>query len=69
MKSKKKYSKIMKSGNLVIYKPTLEIVNIIDVHYDDPEGLYYTIRMPDSREKQTIGRNLKHNTKKSLKKF
>ena len=60
-KYKKKYkillenlnnSKNWKIGDKLIYKKTNEIVELIKIHYDDITP-YYTIKMPDNREKQT----------------
>jgi len=42
-------------GNEVLYTRTGETVAIGSVHLDDPEGgTYYTIIMPDGRDKQTL---------------
>ena len=60
-KYKKKYkilleklnsSKNWKLGDTFIYKKTNEKVKLIKIHYDDITP-YYTIKMPDNREKQT----------------
>lgn len=60
-KYKKKYkilleklnsSKNWKLGDTLIYKKTNEKVELIKIHYDDITP-YYTIKMPDNREKQT----------------
>jgi len=47
-------------GDKLIYTTTGEIVEIINIHRDDIEP-YYTIRMNDGREKQTISTKLEIN--------
>ena len=39
---------------LLEYTPTKEPVTVLKVHNDDPEEFYYTVRMQDGREKQTV---------------
>ena len=46
----KKYN--FKKGDVCIYSPTKEKVTILEIHHLEPP--YYTILMPDNREKQTI---------------
>jgi hypothetical protein len=52
-------------GQRVLYKKNddTEIVNaqILSVHLDDPPDTYYTIRLDDGSEKQTINRKLRPN--------
>ena len=61
LKYKTKYNNLknkdLKSGDIVKYKNTNENVTILQVHYDDIEP-YYTIKMKDGTEKQTIKNNL-----------
>ena len=45
--------KDLKIGDILIYKPTNEKVTLLKIHYDDITP-YYTIEMPDDREKQTV---------------
>lgn len=60
-KYKKKYKLLLEKLNLsknwkledtLIYKKTNEKVELIKIHYDDITP-YYTVKMPDNREKQT----------------
>jgi len=57
IKYKNKYNSLknrpLKKEDKVKYKETNDIVSIIQVHNDDSEP-YYTIRMKDGTEKQTI---------------
>ena len=52
----KKYKQLsfedLKIGQKLKYLPTDEQVTLLKVHYDDTIP-YYTIKMPDNREKQT----------------
>jgi len=45
-------------GEAAVYVPTGETVTVLLVHTEDPEGVYYTVRMEDGREKQTIPKKL-----------
>ena len=47
-----------KVGDILIYKNTNEKVELVKIHLDDIIP-YYTVKMPDNREKQTIGNKLK----------
>ena len=49
----KNITKDLKVGDILIYKPTNEKVTLLKIHYDDITP-YYTIKMPDDREKQTV---------------
>eukprot|EP00656_Telonema_subtile_P001714 TRINITY_DN10745_c0_g1_i3.p1 TRINITY_DN10745_c0_g1~~TRINITY_DN10745_c0_g1_i3.p1 ORF type:complete len:292 (-),score=76.36 TRINITY_DN10745_c0_g1_i3:213-1088(-) len=40
-------------GETAVYIPTAEVVLVASVHIDDSE-VYYTVVMPDGREKQTV---------------
>lgn len=40
-------------GETAVYIPTAEVVLVASVHVDDSE-VYYTVVMPDGREKQTV---------------
>ena len=53
---KNKYINLKK--NKMIYKKTGEIVEIIQTHYDDITP-YYTIKMMNGRELQTVADRLK----------
>jgi hypothetical protein len=44
---------------LAVYVPSGEVVTVMNVHFDDPEEVYYTVRMEDDREKQTTQTNLR----------
>merc|ERR1712086_342893 len=44
-------------GDMAVYVPTGEVVLVSSVHVDDTER-YYTVRMPDGREKQTVRKRL-----------
>ena len=61
LKYKTKYNNLknkdLKSGDIVKYKNTNENVTILQVHYDDIEP-YYTIKMKNGTEKQTVKNNL-----------
>eukprot|EP00656_Telonema_subtile_P040525 TRINITY_DN45597_c0_g1_i1.p1 TRINITY_DN45597_c0_g1~~TRINITY_DN45597_c0_g1_i1.p1 ORF type:complete len:203 (-),score=37.40 TRINITY_DN45597_c0_g1_i1:85-693(-) len=46
------------AGCTVTYVPTGELVVILQAHSDDVMGGYYTVQMPDGREKQTTAENL-----------
>jgi len=41
-------------GQTLLYTRTGEEVQVTGVHQDDPEEMYYTIKMTDGREKQTV---------------
>ena len=46
-------------GQQVLYTRSSEVVEILSAHLDDPEGgIYYTIQMPDGRDKQTLETSL-----------
>ena len=46
-------------GEAAVYRPTGETVHILKVHREDyPEPPYYSVRMADSREKQTVPEKL-----------
>ena len=47
----------MAKGATATYSKTGESVVVVAVHRDDDEA-YYTVKMPDGREKQTPGSNL-----------
>lgn len=44
-------------GDMAVYVPTGEVVLVSSVHVDDMER-YYTVKMPDAREKQTVRKRL-----------
>eukprot|EP00658_Telonema_sp_P-2_P032495 TRINITY_DN24051_c0_g1_i2.p1 TRINITY_DN24051_c0_g1~~TRINITY_DN24051_c0_g1_i2.p1 ORF type:complete len:481 (-),score=103.83 TRINITY_DN24051_c0_g1_i2:336-1778(-) len=44
-------------GTEAVYKPTGQAVTVLKAHYDEVPP-YYTVRMPDGREKQTIADKL-----------
>ncbi len=49
----------LKSGDKVLYfKGTCELVTIIKVHLDDPEEPYFTIKLSNGDEKQTVKKYL-----------
>lgn len=58
-----KEEEIFKAGTMLLYQKSEETeelpVTLVKVHYDDHPP-YYTIRMPDGREKQTIRSKLAH---------
>ena len=55
-----KSPKHWKVGDKLLYKKTNEIVELVKIHYDDINP-YYTIKMPDNREKQTVEKLLEKN--------
>jgi small nuclear ribonucleoprotein (snRNP)-like protein len=49
----------LKSGDKVLYfKDTCELVTIVKVHQDDPEEPYFTIKLSNGDEKQTVKKYL-----------
>jgi hypothetical protein len=40
-------------GDRVYYKRTKEYVEVIEIHKEDPEETYYTLLLPDGKERQT----------------
>ena len=46
-------SKSWKKGDILTYIPTEEKVELVKIHYDDSTP-FYTIKMSDNREKQTV---------------
>lgn len=42
------------AGESAAYTSTGESVSVLRAHMEDPHGVYYTVRMEDGREKQTV---------------
>ena len=60
---KKNITTDWKIGQKLKYIKTGEIVELVSIHYDDITP-YYTIKMPNNREKQTVKEKLDNiNTK------
>tara|TARA_Y100000389_G_C17470632_1_gene530317 strand:+ start:1150 stop:1389 length:240 start_codon:yes stop_codon:yes gene_type:complete len=53
-------------GDILLYTKTNEMVEVIDIHHDDIEP-YFTIRIKDGSEKQTISKFLSKKYKKTRK--
>jgi hypothetical protein len=48
---------VFKAGLKCIYKGN-ETVTVLEAHHDDPDEVFYTVRLPDGSERQTTAGNL-----------